>query len=140
MKWTRRDDKLLLSLKAKGSLIALIAKQLGRTEVSVEDRLITLRKRSAPAFDLRRRNRPTLGMLRSKPLDRQRAMPKNSNKPWTPEDDRRLLEPKVAGKSHGAIGVALGRSTGSIIGRFSILNTKAARLRRAAKSGDQRIP
>jgi hypothetical protein len=46
----------------------------------------------------------------------------------------------VAGKSQGAIGVALGRSTGSIIGRFSILNTKAARLKRVAKSGDQRIP
>jgi hypothetical protein len=140
MKWTRRDDKLLLSLKAKGSLIALIAKQLGRTEVSVEDRLITLRKRSAPAFDLRRRNRPTLGMLRSKPLDRQRAMPKNSNKPWTPEDNRRLLELKAAGKSHGAIGVALGRSTGSIIGRLSVLNTRTARLKRAATSGDQSIP
>ena len=138
MKWTRRDDKLLLSLKAKGSLIALIAKQLGRTEVSVEDRLITLRK--TPAFDLRRRNRPTLGMLRSKPLDRQRAMPKNSNKPWTPEDNRRLLELKAAGKSHGAIGVALGRSTGSIIGRLSVLNTRTARLKRAATSSDQRIP
>jgi hypothetical protein len=138
MKWTRRDDKLLLSLKAKGSLIALIAKQLGRTEVSVEDRLITLRK--TPAFNLRRRNRPTLGMLRSKPLDRQRAMPKNSNKPWTPEDNRRLLELKAAGKSHGAIGVALGRSTGSIIGRLSVLNTRTARFKRAATSSDQSIP
>ena len=138
MKWTRRDDKLLLSLKAKGSLIALIAKQLGRTEVSVEDRLITLRK--TPAFDLRRRNRPTLGMLRSKPLDRQRAMPKNSNKPWTPEDNRRLLELEAAGKSHGAIGVALGRSTGSIIGRLSVLNTRTARLKRAATSNDQSLP
>ena len=141
MKWTRREDKLLLSLKAKGSLIALIAKRLGRTEVSVEDRLIILRKRNAAASDFRQRNCPTIAMLKSKPhFDRQRAMPKNRNKPWTPEDDRRLLELKVAGKSHGAIGVALGRSTGSIIGRFSILNTKAARLRRAAKSGDQRIP
>src|ERR1700735_4186550 len=99
MKWTRRDDKLLLSLKAKGLLVALIAKQLGRTEVSVEDRIIiTLRKRNAAASDLRQRNRPTFAMLKSKPLfDRQRAVPKNSNKPWTPEDDRRLLEPKVAG-------------------------------------------
>jgi hypothetical protein len=142
MKWTRREDKLLLSLKAKGLLVALIAKQLGRTEVSVEDRIIiTLRKRNAAASDLRQRNRPTFAMLKSKPLfDRQRAVPKNSNKPWTPEDDRRLLEPKVAGKSHGAIGVALGRSTGSIIGRFSILNTRTARLKRAATSSDQSVP
>jgi hypothetical protein len=141
MKWTRREDKLLLSLKAKGLLIALIAKQLGRTEVSVEDRLIILRKRNAPASDLRRRNRSTIGMLRSKPLfDRQRAMPKNSNKPWTPEDDRRLLELKVVGKSHGRIGVALGRTTGSIIGRLSVLNTRAARLKRAATSNDQINP
>ena len=88
MKWTRREDKLLLSLKAKGSLIALIAKQLGRTEVSVEDRLIILRKRNAAASDFRQRNRPTFAMLKSKPhFDRQRAMPKNRNKPWTPEDD-----------------------------------------------------
>ena len=119
-------------------MVALIAKRLGRTEVSVEDRLITLRKQNGGVY-LRQRNRPTFAMLKSKPLfDRQRAMPKNCNKPWTPEDDKRLLELKVAGKSHGAIGVALGRSTGSIIGRFSILNTRT-RLKRAATSSDQRI-
>jgi hypothetical protein len=67
-------------------------------------------------------------------------MPKNSNKPWIPEHDRRLLELKAAGKSHGAMGVALGRSTGSIMARLSILNTKTARLKRAAAWGDQRIP
>ena len=141
MKWTRREDKLLLSLKAKGSLIALIAKQLGRTEVSVEDRLITLRKRNAAASDLRQQNRPTFAMSNSKAIiDHQHAMPKNSNKPWTPEDDRRLLELKAAGKSHGAIGVALGRSTGSIIGRLSVLNTRTARLKRAVTSNDQSVP
>jgi len=64
-------------------------------------------------------------------------MPKNSNKPWTPDNDRRLLELKAAGKSHGAIGAALARSTGSIIGRLSILNTRTARLKRAAASSDQ---
>jgi hypothetical protein len=141
MKWTRREDKLLLSLKAKGLLVALIAKQLGRTEVSVEDRIITLRKRNSAASDLRQGNRATFAMLKSRPhFDRQRAVPKNSNKPWTPEDDRRLLELNVAGKSHGAIGVALGRSTGSIIGRFSILNTRTGRLKRAATSNDQSVP
>jgi hypothetical protein len=138
MKWTRREDKLLLSLKAKGLLIALIAKQLGRTEVSVEDRIITLKKRNAAASDLRQRNRPTFAMLNSKAIfDHQRAMPKNSNKKWTLEEDGRLLELKAAGKSHGLIGVALGRSTGSIIGRLSVLNTRIARLKRAATSNDQ---
>jgi hypothetical protein len=141
MKWTRREDKLLLSLKAKGSLIALIAKQLGRTEVSVEDRLITLRRRNAAVSNLRQRNRPTFAMLNSKAIfDRQRAMPKNSNKKWTPEEDGRLLELKAAGKPHGVIGVALGRSTGAIIGRLSILNTMTAHLKRAATSSDQSVP
>jgi hypothetical protein len=141
MKWTPREDKLLLSLKAKGLLVALIAKQLGRTEVSLEDRLITLRERNAAASDLRQRNRPTFAMLNSKAnFDRQRAMPKNSNKSWTSDDGGRLLELKAAGKSHGAIGVALGRSTGSIIGRLSVLNRRTARLKRAATSSDRTNP
>lgn len=59
---------------------------------------------------------------------------------WTPQEDTRLLELKAAGKPHGVIGVELGRSTGSIIGRLSILNTRTARLKRAATSRDQRIP
>jgi hypothetical protein len=67
-------------------------------------------------------------------------MPRNNNKPWTPEDDKRLLELKVARRSNGAIGVALARSTGSIIGRLGVLNTTAARLKTAALSSDQRIP
>jgi hypothetical protein len=60
-------------------------------------------------------------------------MPRNSNKPWIPEDDKRLLELKAAGKSNGAIGVTLARSTGSIIGRLSVLNTRTARLKRALR-------
>jgi hypothetical protein len=80
-------------------------------------------------------------MLNSKAIfDHQRAMPKNSKKKWTPQEDTRLLELKAAGKPHGVIGVELGRSTGSIIGRLSILNTRTARLKRAATSRDQRIP
>jgi hypothetical protein len=53
------------------------------------------------------------------------TMPKNSNKPWTSDDDRRLLEAKAE-----AIGVMLGRSTGSIVGRLGLLGT------RSKKSGD----
>jgi hypothetical protein len=34
----------------------------------------------------------------------------------------------------------LARSTGSIIGRLSVLNTKTARLKRAATSNDQSLP
>jgi hypothetical protein len=141
MKWTGREDKLALSLKAKGLLIVLIAKQLGRTEVSVEDRLITLRKRNAAASDFCQRNRPTFAVLNSRAiLDRQRAMPKNSNKKWTPEEDGRLLELKAAGKPYSVIGVELGRTTGSIMGRLSVLNTRTARLKRAATSSDQSVP
>jgi hypothetical protein len=67
-------------------------------------------------------------------------MPKNSNKPWTADDDKQLLELKAAGTSHGAMGVALGRSTGSIMARLSVLNTKTARLKRSAASSDRSIP
>jgi hypothetical protein len=54
-----------------------------------------------------------------------------------PEEDERLLELKATGKPRGVIGVGLGRSTGAIIGRLSILNTRTARLKRAATSNDQ---
>src|ERR1700722_2569662 len=71
------------------------------------------------------------------PFGLSARMPKNSNKPWIPEDDKRLLELKAAGKSNGAIGVTLARSTGSIIGRLSVLNTRTASLKRAATSNAQ---
>jgi hypothetical protein len=83
---------------------------------------------------------PTFVMLTSKLfLIVKRAMPKNSNKPWTPEDDSRLLELWAAGKPHFLIGPALGRTTGAIEGRLSILNTRTVRLKReraAEVSGD----
>jgi hypothetical protein len=47
-------------------------------------------------------------------------MPKNSNKKWSPEEDGRLLELHAAGKPQALIGVALGRSTGSIVGRLGV--------------------
>jgi hypothetical protein len=55
----------------------------------------------------------------------QYAMPKNSNKRWTPEDDKLLLELKAAGKPQAVIGVALGRSIGSIVGRLGVLTTRS---------------
>jgi len=57
-------------------------------------------------------------------------MPKNSNKPWTSEDDKRLLELAAMGKPHVLIGAALGRSLASITGRLSILKTRTAHLQR----------
>jgi hypothetical protein len=57
-------------------------------------------------------------------------MPKNSNKLWTREDDRHLLELKAVGKSSDMIALALRRSTGAIISRISLLNTRTAGLRR----------
>jgi hypothetical protein len=66
-------------------------------------------------------------------------MPKNSNKKWTPEEEKRLLELLAAGNPHLMIGAALGRTTGAIAGRLSILNTRTSRLKReraAEVSGD----
>jgi hypothetical protein len=60
-------------------------------------------------------------------------MPKNSNKPWSRDEDERLLKLKAAGKSKATIGAALGRSTGAIIGRLSVLNTRTARSKREPK-------
>jgi hypothetical protein len=67
-------------------------------------------------------------------------MPKNSNKPWTSEDDSRLLELWAAGKPHVLIAPALGRSLASITGRLSILNTTTARLKRERASSLPEIP
>jgi hypothetical protein len=46
-----------------------------------------------------------------------------------------FLELKAARKSNGAIGAALGRSTGAIIGRLSILNMKTSRSKRERAAG-----
>jgi hypothetical protein len=67
-------------------------------------------------------------------------MPKNSNKPWTSEDDSRLLELWAAGKPHVLIGPELGRTTGAIEGRLSILNTRTARLKRERAANLPEIP
>jgi hypothetical protein len=64
------------------------------------------------------------------PFGRQRAMPKNSNKKWTSEDDKQLLELSASGKPHVMIGAALGRSTGSIVGRLSLLSTRSRSTKR----------
>jgi hypothetical protein len=60
------------------------------------------------------------------------AMPANSNKKWTPEVDKRLLDLRAAGKSTFAIAAELRRSITSVRGRLSILKAKG----RLASSSD----
>jgi hypothetical protein len=45
-------------------------------------------------------------------------MPKNSNKKWTPEEDKRLLELAATGKLHVMSDAELGRSGGATTGRL----------------------
>lgn len=45
-KWTEDEDRLLLAMKEAGKLTSLIAKKLGRTEVSVIERTATLKRRA----------------------------------------------------------------------------------------------
>lgn len=51
-------------------------------------------------------------------------MTANKNRPWTEEDDRRLLELKAAGRSAVSISAALKRSAGAIEGRASIIRAR----------------
>jgi hypothetical protein len=44
MRWTAEEDRRLLELKQQGKHVALIAKELGRTETAVSDRLAHLRR------------------------------------------------------------------------------------------------
>ena len=48
-------------------------------------------------------------------------MPANSNDKWTPEEDKRLLKLRAAGKSSFLIAAELRRSVGAVQGRLSIL-------------------
>jgi hypothetical protein len=48
----------------------------------------------------------------------------NRNRPWTAEDDRRLLEPRTTGRSSVSIGAALKRSQKAIDGRLRILRQR----------------
>ena len=51
-------------------------------------------------------------------------MPANSNKKWTPDEDKRLLELQAAGKSNFLIAAELRRSTGAVFGRLSVLKAR----------------
>jgi hypothetical protein len=49
----------------------------------------------------------------------------SQNRPWTEEDDRLLLEMRLAGKSTLSICAALKRSGGAIKARLGILRSRA---------------
>jgi DNA-binding NarL/FixJ family response regulator len=51
-------------------------------------------------------------------------VPANSNKKWTPDEDKRLLEFQAAGKSNFLIAAELRRSTGAVFGRLSVLKAR----------------
>jgi DNA-binding NarL/FixJ family response regulator len=51
-------------------------------------------------------------------------VPANSNKKWTPEEDKRLLELQAAGKSNFSIAAGLRRSVQAVLGHFSILRAR----------------
>jgi DNA-binding NarL/FixJ family response regulator len=53
-----------------------------------------------------------------------RAVPANSNKKWTPDEDKRLLELQAAGKSNFLIAAELRRSSGAVSGRLSVLKAR----------------
>ena len=52
------------------------------------------------------------------------AVPVNSNKKWTADEDKRLLQLQAAGKSNFLIAAVLRRSTEAVLGRLSILKAK----------------
>ena len=54
-------------------------------------------------------------------------MGKNSNAKWTPEEDRKLLELKAAGKSAVVIAAALHRTEASVVSRLGVLKSRFAK-------------
>jgi hypothetical protein len=48
----------------------------------------------------------------------------NLNRPWTAEDDHRLLELRATGRSSRSIGVALRRSAKAVDGRLRVLRKR----------------
>lgn len=49
-KWTPEEDRRLLELRASGRSLAVIAKELNRTEAAVDNRVYTLKNRADPAL------------------------------------------------------------------------------------------
>ena len=62
-------------------------------------------------------------------------VPAQPNKPWTEEDDRRLMEMRVTGKSTFLMCAVLKRSAGGIKARIAILRARVE-ARATAKPSD----
>ena len=54
----------------------------------------------------------------------KRKLAIKQNKPWTEEDDRRLMEMRAAGRSIRSLAAALRRSAGAVTGRISVLRSR----------------
>jgi hypothetical protein len=52
-------------------------------------------------------------------------VPIQQNKPWTEEDDRRLMEMRASGRSIASVSAALRRSAGAVSGRIAVLRSRA---------------
>jgi hypothetical protein len=55
------------------------------------------------------------------------------NRPWTEQDERRLLELRNSGKSYLSIAVALRRSASAVKGRLSICRARTRSIPRSLK-------
>jgi hypothetical protein len=66
-------------------------------------------------------------MLLQQTFEESCVMARNSNKEWTPEEEKRLLELAAAGKSRVMIAAALRRTSGSISGRLPLLRLRQAK-------------
>jgi hypothetical protein len=67
---------------------------------------------------------------------------KNSNKPWTPDEDARLIQMSLAGESTAAIALALKRTAVAVERRFYTVRNRDDRAKKGSsefalpKSGD----
>ncbi len=61
------------------------------------------------------------------------------NKPWTEDDDRKLVELKAAGRSAISISAALRRSAGAIEGRLSVIRARERAAKVAASNASTGI-
>jgi hypothetical protein len=55
----------------------------------------------------------------------EKIVPMQQNKPWTGEDDQRLIEMRAAGRTIAFIAAALKRSSGGIAGRLALLRARS---------------
>lgn len=67
-------------------------------------------------------------------------MTANKNRPWTEEDERRLLALKAAGRSAVSISAALKRSAGAVEGRLSVIRTRQRMVKKADEAVGSRVP